>query len=196
MSVSAARPSPEFLATIQPIVLVGGKSTRFGRDKLREPIGDTGEPLVRRPISALRAVFGPRVKLVGECHPGVASLADGVLPDAYPGVGPIGGIVASLLAWGGPVFVLAGDMPGVSAIEVRKMVVVAETAGGWIAVLAVSDRVHPCAGIYSQASLPILSDCLKRGEYRLSAALPTGSWTPAIVPRGFTANINLRDDLP
>ncbi len=69
MTAKAARPSPQFLATIQPVVLVGGRSTRFGRDKLREPVGCAREPLVQRPIRALRAVFGPRVMLVGECHP-------------------------------------------------------------------------------------------------------------------------------
>jgi hypothetical protein len=31
-------PPPELLASIQPVVLVGSRSRRFGRDKLREPI--------------------------------------------------------------------------------------------------------------------------------------------------------------
>ena len=46
---------------IQPIVLVGGSSRRFGRDKLREPVaGPDGSVgwLVDRPIAALRGVFG------------------------------------------------------------------------------------------------------------------------------------------
>ena len=50
---------------IQPVVLVGGQSSRFGRDKLIESVH--GELLVSRPINALRAVFGNRVAIVGEC---------------------------------------------------------------------------------------------------------------------------------
>ena len=195
MGDDAARPSFEFLGTIQPIVLVGGKSTRFGRDKLREPIGDSGELLVQRPINALRAIFGTRVKLVGECHPTIVALADGVIPDEHTGAGPIGGIVSALRASGSSVFVLAGDMPGVSARAVSRMVAVAESSRGWMAVLALSDRVHPCAGIYSQESLPILYDRLKRGEHGLGAALPTGGWVPVTVPPDFAANVNSPDDL-
>lgn len=195
MSDDAARPSPEFLATIQPIVLVGGKSTRFGRDKLRERLDDTGELLVQRPINALRAIFGTRVKLVGECHPTIVPLADGVIPDAHPGTGPIGGVVSALRASGSSVFVLAGDMPFVSASEVLRMAAVAESSNGWMAVLALTDRVHPCAGIYFQESLPILSGRLKRGEHRLDAALPAGAWVPVTVPPAFAANVNLPDDL-
>lgn len=196
MSGDAARPSPEFLATIQPIVLVGGKSTRFGRDKLREPIGDSGELLVQRPINTLRDIFGARVKLVGECHQTIVALADGVIPDEHPGVGPIGGIVSALRASDSSVFVLAGDMPGVSASEVLRMAAVADASSGWMAVLALSDRLHPCAGIYSQEALPILFGCLTRGEHRLGAALPQGACVPVTVPPDFAANVNLPDDLP
>ncbi len=83
-------------ASIQPIVLVGGSSRRFGRDKLREPLG--GGWLVDRPIAALREVFGGHVRLVGACHPEVARRGDGVIPDSHPGTGPVGGIVSALEA--------------------------------------------------------------------------------------------------
>ena len=65
--------SDSLLDLIQPVVLVGGKSRRFGRDKLREPIGESrAEWLVDRPIRALREVFGARVAVVGECDADVA----------------------------------------------------------------------------------------------------------------------------
>src|SRR5262245_59553696 len=82
------------LDVFQPIVLVGGKSTRFGRDKLREVVGDGW--LVDRPIAALREVFGARVAVVGECDDEVAQRGDRVITDRFPGVGPIGGIVSAL----------------------------------------------------------------------------------------------------
>ena len=172
MSGDRSTVSPEFLASVQPIVLVGGKSRRFGRDKLREPWGEPGRVLVQRPIETLRSIFGPRVKLVGECDPSIVPLADGVIPDRHPGVGPMGGIVSALLDWCGPVFVLAGDMPSFAAIDGWSILYAAEQRPDCLAALAATDRPHPCAGFYSAAALPVLSDCLIRGNYRLAKAMP------------------------
>lgn len=172
MSGDRATVSPEFLASVQPIVLVGGRSRRFGRDKLREPWGEPGRVLVQRPIETLRSIFGPRVKLVGECDPSIVPFADGVIPDKHPGVGPMGGIVSALLHWCGPVFVLAGDMPSFAAIDGWSILCAAEQRPDCLAVLAATDRPHPCAGFYAAAGLPVLSDCLMRGKYRLTTAVP------------------------
>lgn len=98
-------------------------------------------------------------------------------------------------ASGTSVFVLAGDMPGVSSTEVEAMAAAAESATRWLAVLALTDRVHPCAGIYSRESLPVLSNCLSRKAYGLGAALPAGSWVPVTVSPEFAANVNMPEDL-
>ncbi len=160
-------------AQIQPVVLVGGRSRRFGRDKLREPWGDAGKVLVERPIEALRRVFGRRVKVVGACDPHVVQLADGEMTDAHPGIGPIGGIVSALGAWSGPVFVLAGDMPGFQEHDVRRVVHAWQgSAAEVLAVLAAShEQVHPCAGVYTQRALQPIVARIAAGEFRLSSAL-------------------------
>ncbi len=182
--------SPEFLASVQPIVLVGGKSRRFGRDKLREPWGEGGMVLVQRPIEALRSIFGPRVKLVGECDPSILPLSDGIIPDKHPGVGPMGGIVSALLHWGGPVFVLAGDMPSFAASDGWNILYAAEQRRDCLAVLAATDRPHPCAGFYLAAALPVLSDCLARGDYRLAKAIPERATLMVPVAAGSVTNLN------
>ncbi len=180
--------TPEFLATIQPIVLVGGRSTRFGRDKLREPWGDG--VLVQRPIAALRAVFGPRVKLVGQCHPSLPALADGVIDDRHPGAGPIGGIISALLAWRGPVFVLAGDMPEFGAEQVVTIVDAAAKSPEVFAALARSDRVNPCAGMYFPEALPILQRRLQSGEARLHDAVPPAQRIDVAFDEAALRNLN------
>ncbi len=182
--------TPEFLATIQPIVLVGGKSRRFGRDKLREPWGVERTMLVEHPLRALRAVFGPRVNIVGECHSSIVSLADGVIEDTHPGIGPMGGIVSALRSCAGPVFVLAGDMPGFTAADVRGILRVARIRRGALAVLAATDRPHPCAGLYAPAALPLLLERLRRHSFALSDAIPGELVRRVSVPPASAANIN------
>jgi molybdopterin-guanine dinucleotide biosynthesis protein A len=190
MSDEHARVSPEFLASIQPIVLVGGKSRRFGRDKLIEPWGAPGRVLVQQPIDALRAIFGPRVKLVGACDECILPLADGVIPDEHPGVGPIGGIISALLHWGGPVFVLAGDMPNFTPSDGRRLLSIAQRHPERLAVMAVTDRPHPCAGYYASGVLPILADCLARGIHRLSRTIPDDRLLLVPVAAESVVNVN------
>ncbi len=191
----AVSPGPEFLSSVQPIVLVGGRSTRFGRDKLRQPIGPAGEWLVQSPIRALRAVFGRRVKLVGACDPGVVALADGVIPDEYPGVGPIGGIASALRAWSGPVFVLAGDMPAFDEACVRRILAAACPAHGAMAILAHDGRAHPCAGLYAPAALPHLLSAIAAGTRSLDGAVPPNSVRHVAFASSSVLNINRQAQL-
>lgn len=187
--------SPAFIASIQPVVLVGGKSTRFGRDKLREPYPADGPPLLQRPIDALREVFGRRVRLVGECHGDLLALGDGVIRDEYPGVGPLGGIVSALRAGDHAVFVLAGDMPGVTSADVAGVLAAAERDGEAWAVLAATDHPHPCFGLYRSGSLATLQARLGAGEYRLTDALPAGRVRLVPSAARAVANVNRPSDL-
>ncbi|MBM4100709.1 MAG: molybdenum cofactor guanylyltransferase [Phycisphaerae bacterium] len=182
--------SPEFVDSVQPIVLVGGKSRRFGRDKLREPWGEPGCVLVQRPIEVLRSIFGPRVKLVGECDPNILPLADGIIADQHAGIGPMGGIVSALQHWGGPVFVLAGDMPSFAASDGWSLLHAAQQKPDCLAVLAATDRPHPCAGVYRAAALPVLSDCLARGDFRLAQAIPERATLMVPVAADSATNLN------
>lgn len=179
---------------ILPIVLVGGRSTRFGRDKLLEPFGPDAAPLVRVPIDALRAVFGARVHVVGECDPRVAQLADGVTSDRYPGLGPLGGILSALEP-GGEVFVLAGDMPGIVPDHVRAVLnAAAHTPHAW-AVLGETDRLHPCLGLYRPAALPTLRAKVRAGDLRLSTVLPADRISSVRLPAAAGKNVNAPGDL-
>lgn len=189
-------PSDDFVCSVQPVVLVGGKSLRFGRDKLREPWGNSGNPLVQRPIDALREVFGPRVKLVGRCHPSLSPLADGTLPDLHPDIGPIGGIASALAGSKCSIFVLAGDMPSFTSTEIRRVLAKAETARtpAW-AVLASADGLHPCAGVYTLAALPILQARITRAEHGLMNAIHEAHRLLVDCPAHALANVNHPTDI-
>ena len=186
--------SPGFLASVQPIVLVGGRSRRFGRDKLREPWGSEGRVLVQYPIDVLRGVFGRRIKLVGACDPAIEQLGDGVIPDLHAGVGPIGGIVSALVHWSGPVFVLAGDMPVFSDVEISEILVAAERHSTVQATWASTDRLHPCAGIYTQQARPALEKRILCGCHSLLTALDSVAICRVPVRVESVTNVNLPRD--
>ena len=179
-----------FLESIQPIVLVGGRSRRFGRDKLREPIGASGSPLVLHSIEILRSIFGRRVKVVGECHPDVPLLADGIIIDAHPAIGPLGGITSALQCWRGSIFVLAGDMPSFSADSALRILAAAQANPQAFAVFAATDRTHPCAGLSTQAALPTLAARIAAGHYQLSSALVRETIVEVTCDASSLANIN------
>jgi molybdopterin-guanine dinucleotide biosynthesis protein A len=183
---------------VQPIVLVGGQSKRFGRDKLREPLrgGRPGEVLVDRPIAALRAVFGSRVACVGECHSDVSSRADLAIPDRYPGVGPIGGILSALEETGGEVFVLAGDLARITAGVVRQILDRARDEHEEWAVLARTTRIEPCIGLYRPAAAVALRARLTSGrDASLFDAIAAERLITVPVDAGVAANVNTPADL-
>lgn len=179
---------------IQPIVLVGGRSRRFGRDKLREPF--EGGWLVDRPIAALRDVFGPCVAAVGECDPAVATRADLVIRDRYPGVGPAGGILSALEEAGKDVFVLAGDLPRIRAETVRAIVARgAEAPEAW-AVLADSGRLEPCIGIYRAACISVIQKSVGGGRSTaVRDVVPAPYLVRIAIPAAVAANVNTPDGL-
>lgn len=178
---------------IQPIVLAGGKSRRFGRDKLREPVGEGW--LIDRPIAALREVFGPRVAVVGVCDPEVAARADAVIEDRYPGVGPIGGIVSALEASARAVFVLAGDLPAAAPVDVRAIRDAARGRPDAWAVLAGRGEPEPCFGIYRPPSLAPLRRALAEERHALREALPRDQVVLVDLPPASLTNANTPDDL-
>ena len=90
-------------------VLVGGNSTRMGRDKAQLPLH--GRTLVEHIAGAVAEAAGS-VTLIGapERYP---DLGIRMLPDSRPGAGPLGGICTALAStdaeWN---LIVACDMPG------------------------------------------------------------------------------------
>lgn len=189
--------------SIQPIVLVGGRSSRFGRDKLRERLpGSANVWLVDRPIAALREVFGARVAVVGECHPDVRTRGDLVIEDQYPGVGPAGGILAALEATTGDVFVLSGDLPAITPQVVRRVMHAASEGTVAWAVLAVSpgrdglrSGLEPCIGVYRRACARLLRSSIAGGRRSLYDMVPQHHLATVAIDGQAAVNLNTTDAL-
>lgn len=178
---------------LAPIVLVGGRSTRFGRDKLREPVSEGW--LVDRAIAALREATCERVTLVGACDPEIAARGDGALHDAHPGHGPAGGILTALEHFGADVLVLAGDLPCIRPENVRALIEAARTAPSALVVRARGDRPEPCVAIYRAPVASRLLERLRGGRRALIDVVDASELFEVSFRESDLANANTERDL-
>lgn len=185
------------IACTTPVVLVGGRSRRFGQDKLRHELA-TGEMLVERAINALREVFGPRVAGVGACDERVAARFDTMIHDPRPGLGPMAGLLAALDATGGAVFLLAGDLPEIRADDVRAILrhgARDPTGRTWDAIVARSERIEPTIGLYHAACAGIARRAIEEQRPAMRELLALVRVAEVSLTPGRCRNVNTRADL-
>jgi molybdopterin-guanine dinucleotide biosynthesis protein A len=151
------------VAEIVGVVLVGGKSLRFGRNKALELF--QGERLIDRQVRKVRTLFS-EVLVITNTVEDYLHLEVTVLRDVIPGLGPLGGIYTGLLfAQGRSVFVTACDMPFLQPAVVRQMV---QLAGGYdVVVPQKKEGLEPLHAIYSPRCLPHIKDMLERGKLQV-----------------------------
>lgn len=131
------------------VLLAGGRSTRFGRDKLAEAY--RGAPLAHHAARALASVCGELLVVVAPGRRGPdlpVGLRFRVARDAREGEGPLAGIVAALAEATTPLLLVAGaDMPGLAPPVLAEMLRVAREAPVEAVVLAEGEghRPLPCA---------------------------------------------------
>jgi len=145
------------------IVLAGGRSRRFGRDKAALPWGD-GD-LLGVIVSRLATVCDEVLVAVGDRTLAMPPGARGVV-DAFVGAGPLAGIHAGLRAARHPVaFVTACDMPFVepAAVPFLKELLVGYDA----AVPRVAGRWAPLFACYATSCLPAMEQLLSSGVRRV-----------------------------
>lgn len=117
------------------IVLAGGRSTRFGGDKLSVEIG--GRPLLHLAIAAVAAIVDEVVVVVGFDAPDPLLPADVPVPvvvarDAVAGQGPLAGLAAGLAVASHPqALLVGGDQPALRPELLRELLrLLTPEAGG------------------------------------------------------------------
>ena len=185
---------------VAAIVLAGGRSSRFGRDKLVEPID--GRQLVDHAIDAVGAVT-TEIVVVG---PSVERPGATAVRDELPFEGPLAALAAGFHALDPAVervLVVGGDMPTMVPAVLERLVAALERREA--SVLADEDgpRPLPMATRRSVAS-PAADRLIASGERRLRALLqaldvdvvPPSTWRP-LDPTGQTLrDVDVPDDLP
>ncbi len=169
---------------VTAVILAGGRSSRFGRDKLAEPLD--GRALLLHAID------------------GVAPLATEILvvaaPDATPTVphgvtlvhdpaafeGPLAGLLAGLRAASAPVaIVVGGDMPSLVGAVLESMLAALDEPGVDAVVLDHDGRARPLPlSIRREPALAAGDRLFQAGERRLRAlpealatrTIPEATW--------------------
>jgi molybdopterin-guanine dinucleotide biosynthesis protein A len=164
------------------IVLAGGRSTRFGSDKLAVPV--EGVPLLHHPILRLAEVCREvLVVLAPDAEEPSTPLAVPVrlVRDASDGQGPLAGVLAGLSEVGTDwALVAGGDMPTLQTSVLLEMLRVGARADVDAVVLLDGDRSRPLPVLLrSRPARQAAHSLLHAGERRLRA-LPDALRTAAI----------------
>jgi molybdopterin-guanine dinucleotide biosynthesis protein A len=195
-------------AKISGFVLAGGRSLRLGQDKalLPWPSEGNGQTMLQHAIARLQSVCAT-VSICADRDdlPG----AEIVIPDAMPGSGPLGGIVAALehatTDWN---FILAVDLPLLPIEVLQALAARAYSAKGndgpsrsssFGAIACILPEVgglpQPLCGLYRRALAPGLRRALEGGKFKVMAALGDAVRNPASGPELQPASPALRIEL-
>ncbi len=189
--------------TVSAVVLAGGRSARFGRDKLAEPLD--GVPLLWRTIEAVRTVADDIVVVVAPGSGPELPADVRVAYDRTTGDGPLVGVLAGLEAVRHDlVVVVGGDMPWLRP-DVLGLMLASLDAGTDAAVLELASRSQqlPIAARRGPA-LGTVRSLIESGERRLGALLEAlepvqvveADWR-AIDPKADTIrDVDTPEDLP
>jgi len=135
------------------------------------------------------------VWLVGSARYG--GLDYGIVPDRYPGEGPLGGILTALdhstADWN---LIVACDMPGLEVDFLRRLLDTAERSDGDALVPAgPSGRLEPLCAVYHRRSLQALYQAFARGVRKIAVALEGVRTVPWTVPEvSCFQNVNTPED--
>jgi molybdopterin-guanine dinucleotide biosynthesis protein A len=172
------RATPERPA-VSGIVLAGGRSSRFGRDKLAEPFG--GGTLLEAAIGGLEGVVS-EVVVVGREGPGVGhgrGAEPGAperrwIPDSTPFEGPLPAVSTALQVVREPLaVVVGGDMPGLVGPVLAALIAALGTdTDGAAACLVYRGRRQPLpVALRVGAASATARELLAAGERSLVALL-------------------------
>jgi molybdopterin-guanine dinucleotide biosynthesis protein A len=171
-------------------VLVGGKSSRMGRNKALLPY--RGGVLAGHIAGLVQEAAGS-ASLVGDPAT-YAGLGYPVVPDSRPGEGPLAGIEAALrhttADWN---LVVACDMPEISVEFLAQLLDVADASepGAVIPVSGPERYPEPACAVYHRGALAAIAAALDRGTRKVTDGLDgvAITWWPVAQMRHL-ANVN------
>jgi molybdopterin-guanine dinucleotide biosynthesis protein A len=144
------------------IVLAGGRSSRFGKDKAFVKVGDS--TIVESLLFPLRLLFDKIILVTN--HPekyrflGVKTVADKI-----KGIGPLGGLYTGLINSDTERnFVVACDMPLLNANLIARLISIKE---GQVVVPRIKGKLEPLHAVYCKSLIPIIQKQIAKGDYKI-----------------------------
>lgn len=189
------------LTSVTGVALAGGRGSRMGGDKAA--LIFDGRPLIARVVERLRLAL---VSVIVIGPDSLAALQPGapIIPDARPGLGPLGGLATALEAVSGQwIFLVACDMPFIEPALVRHMASLALGASDAEAVaLRSANGLEPLHAAYRRDIAPKVARTLASPHPSMRGLLDrlhVIEVTPADVVRldplkRSTFNVNTPDD--
>ena len=183
--------------TLAAAILAGGRSRRMGRTKA--VIEVDGRAMADRVIDAARTVGADPVVILGGDPDELSALNASVVPDRYPGEGPVAGVLGALRHFEGVadrVLVLPCDLGHLDADTLLPLLE-AEAGDGFSQVwVAATDRLEPMCAIWSTGAADRVQELFDGGERALHVVIGELPHVAVTVDPTGLANINTPDDLP
>lgn len=174
-------------------VLVGGRSSRMGRDKALLPAGS--KTLAEQTADYVKHAAG-NVTLIGPPDR-YGFLGLPVIPDVAEGLGPLAGLCTALrisaAEWN---LIVACDMPGLNAEFLRKLLESAEIAGKDCLVPSSARGMEPLCAVYHARILPAVESALNRKLLKMQdfvRQLDHAIWP--VEDAALVRNVNTREEL-
>lgn len=173
-------------------ILIGGDSSRMGADKATYEVD--GVPMAARVAMAAESAGAAEILLVGGTQARAKKLTGTWKKDAFPGEGPLGGVITALKAAGNDsVVVLSCDMPFITDAVIQSLV---RGLGDAQASVGRTDRLNwLCAAWSREECLGTLQTVWKRNERAVHRAAVLLDVAEVPVPAVAVRNINTPEDL-
>ena len=153
---------------VAAFVLAGGASERMGQDKALLELG--GVPMVMR-ASQLAQSYVASIAIVAP-RERYAQLDLRILPDRWPGAGPLGGIATALgstsAEWN---LILGCDLPYLTSEWIAWLISHALESPAHAVVPETRRGLEPLAGMYHQSCGRVLTGAVERGVRRVTEGL-------------------------
>ncbi len=142
-------------------ILAGGKSRRFGEDKLLYKLN--GKRTIEHVIEAVKKVC-KEVYIVAKEKEKFKEMDVPVILDEFEEYASLIGIYTALKHAKGNALIISGDMPLIKPSVLKKLMELHEKE---ITIFKDKERIYPFPGIYSKSLLNILEERIKRKDFRI-----------------------------
>jgi molybdopterin-guanine dinucleotide biosynthesis protein A len=168
----------------------------MGRTKALIEVG--GTPMAQRVADALADAGCESVVLFGGDPIELAPLDRPVLPDQYPGEGPLGGILGVLELFAqqaADLLIVACDLANLSSTDLMSLIDVARLRPDADVVVAHGGRVEPTCALWRSATVDRVRASFDRGERAVHRVLGDLCTVEVSLPPTSLRNINTPADL-